>query len=197
MSDVIDYDGLFRAASAGRADEVRSFLEAGANLRYRNKKGVTATHLASAKGRLEALKLMLDSGLCPNVTCAGGKTPLHMARNAETARLHLSAGASCGASGKYARKPLHTAVASGFDKVVEALVKAGADIGATDDAGRTPLHCARFFTTVKLLLALGANPELCDAGGRKPLDRFQAMGLGGDMGASLAILLQGSLLTPA
>jgi len=260
MSDVIDYEGLFRAASAGRADEVRSFLEAGANLRYRNKKGTTAAHLASAKGRLEALKLMLDRGLCPNVTCAGGKTPLHMACNAETARLLLSAGASCGASDKYARKPLHTAtmnrrddvvavllaggacahvcdiwgstplheagdakvasllldagalaaardkdgktplhtaVASGFDEVVEALVRAGADIGATDNAGRTPLHCARFFTTVKLLLALGANPELCDADGRKPLDRFQAMGLGGDMGASLAILLQGSLLTPA
>ena len=49
MSDVIDYDGLFRAASAGRADEVRSFLEAGANLRYRNKKGTTAAHLASVR----------------------------------------------------------------------------------------------------------------------------------------------------
>ena len=167
MSDVIDYDGFFRVASAGRADEVRSFLEAGANLRYRNRKGVTVAHLASAKGRLEALKLMLDSGLCPNVTCAGDKTPLH------------------------------TAVASGFDEVVGALVRAGADIGATDKAGRTPLHCARFFTTVKRLLSLGANPELCDADGRKPLDRFQAMGLGGDTGASLAILLQGSLLTPA
>ena len=50
---------------------------------------------------------------------------------------------------------------------------------------------------VRSFLEAGANPELCDAGGRKPLDRFQAMGLGGDMGASLAILLQGSLLTPA
>jgi Ankyrin repeats (3 copies) len=66
--------------------------------------------------------------------------------------------------------PLHRAI--GSPKVVAALIKAGADLNAQDSEGDTPLYwaaCNKLRESVELLLQAGADPNLKNLRGRKPI----------------------------
>lgn len=69
---------------------------------------------------------------------------------------------------------LWTAVAARYPDVVRCLLEAGADVEvAAPGTGHTPLHVAAmrgWDELVEMLLARGADPERCDAAGRRPLD---------------------------
>lgn len=75
-------------------------------------------------------------------------------------------------------QPIHLASANGRDSVVNLLLESDALVMPRDDFGRTPLHyaCASeesssgILKTVKLLIENGADPDIEDNNGKRPID---------------------------
>ncbi|CAJ1392092.1 unnamed protein product [Effrenium voratum] len=93
----------------------------------------------------------------------------------------LLQGAKPGMSGTLGCAPLHLAVTvSGWDppasvKIASILINARACIDARDGRSNTPLHYCAMYSQGgvwpgRLLLALGADPMLCNGDGQKPSD---------------------------
>lgn len=109
-----------------------------------NRHGETALHVASATGRTEMVRLLLDAGANVNATTApDGRTPLHLAclhGNVEAARLLLNC-ATCDADARDrdGDTPLHLAIA-GNARLVGLLVRHGASTDARNRRNMTPLQ---------------------------------------------------------
>ena len=81
-----------------------------------------------------------------------------------------SLGMSVNTANRCKQTPLHRAVATGNEKLVDALLDAGANMHAADNYGRRPLHYARFSPAITGLLARsGANVDLVDNYGNTAL----------------------------
>ncbi len=103
---------LLDAASAGKTDMVKSFLDNGANIEVRNDAGATPLIFASAKGQKEVVALLLERGANVNARTSTGITPLM------------------------------GAAAGGYAEVVKLLLAKGADVSAKDQQGRTAFSMA-------------------------------------------------------
>ncbi|XP_078601037.1 uncharacterized protein LOC144876034 [Branchiostoma floridae x Branchiostoma japonicum] len=133
---------LVNAASRGSLRDVEAALKAGADidfdLRYGDKASTgTALFIASKRGHVDIVKLLLREG----------------AFVAKRSALSQS--------------PLHAAAFYGETEVVELLVQHGATLDIRDNRQDTPLVHACIFNhvdTVRLLLELGANPDVREAG---------------------------------
>ena len=103
----------------GRADTARFLLESGANpnTSSANQFKVRPIHSAAAhrdpETSMELIRMLLDHDADPNVTQAGGWTPLHQA------------------------------AAHGREAIAQALLDHGASLTAKSEDGRTPLEMAR------------------------------------------------------
>jgi ankyrin repeat protein len=87
---------LFAAAKAGDAMALRELGSRGVVLTqtFTGYYGWSALHLAAKVGCVDAVQLLLDAGLAPDIApSATGATPLSLAANAEVANLLLAAGA--------------------------------------------------------------------------------------------------------
>jgi ankyrin repeat protein len=121
---------LVCAAEEGNVETVACLLEGGAA----KVKPVVSAALgsAAARGPIEAVKLLLDSGANPNARSKlGGYTPLMLAAysenvSAETVELLLKSGADPKAKAENGETPLSLAKKRGNTRVVEILEKAGA-----------------------------------------------------------------------
>jgi ankyrin repeat protein len=107
----------------------------------------TPMHYASARGRLDVIKVLLDKGVDINIGNGVIGTPLHSAFNPFRSETQL--------------------------KTAEFLLKNGADINATSSNGWTPLHqIAKAFCEcewVKFLIEHGADVNKPDKNGETPL----------------------------
>ena len=76
-----DSSPLFQAAEMGHVEVCRVLVARGAKLDAPSNKGSTAMHVASWRGRLEAVKFLLDAGAEVRAGSVGdhNQTPLHMA----------------------------------------------------------------------------------------------------------------------
>ena len=104
---------------------------------------------AAAKGDLQAVRALLDSGVPADSRSADGRTPLICAAMAS----HLG--------------------------VVSALLEAGADVGARSVDGSTALTTAALWNqpdVVRRLLAHGADPDAADGSGWTPSDIARTRG---------------------
>ncbi len=147
----------------------------------RDDNGHTALWIAAAHGAKELVRVMLRHGADPNVTNAGGETPLHAAGNVEIARLLVKKGAKLNAKNELGETPLIDA-AGESDSTCEPgsavatwLVRAGASAKARDSRGSTALHQAAWTGNaqlVKLLLAKGVKANDRDEDGLTPLHWF-------------------------
>ena len=71
---------LHLACQEGSKDQVKMFLEIGANTNIKSKNGNTPLHFATIKGHLEIVQLLLQNGSDVNTaSCIVEKTPLHYA----------------------------------------------------------------------------------------------------------------------
>eukprot|EP00271_Cylindrocystis_brebissonii_P005044 TRINITY_DN16995_c0_g1_i1.p1 TRINITY_DN16995_c0_g1~~TRINITY_DN16995_c0_g1_i1.p1 ORF type:complete len:560 (-),score=53.29 TRINITY_DN16995_c0_g1_i1:613-2292(-) len=73
---------------------------------------------------------------------------------------------------KHGRRPLHAAVLSGHEDMVDLLLRHGALVNARDDNGGTPLHYAAstaYLGILELLLANGADHTVRDKRGNLPI----------------------------
>ncbi|XP_048865095.1 ankyrin repeat domain-containing protein 50 [Brienomyrus brachyistius] len=171
-TDVRDAEGkplLYLLMLEGRLDIAALLVEkGGAPLESRDAEGRTALHVASWRGDLEGMTLLLRHGADPNAPDGEGRTPLHsMAwRGYSTAaRLLLeSKGAlvdlACRQQGATA---LCIAAQEGHALVVSVLLEKGANPEHVDLYGRSPVKVAGkrgHLSIVKLLERAGAKPYL-------------------------------------
>lgn len=124
---------------------VQTVLAAGAMIRAQDENGKRALHLAAKFGRHEAVQVLLARGAKIEARDRSGKTALHFA------------------AGGRSKGPI----------TVNILLLLGAEVHVTDQNRMTALHFAvvgRNLGIVRQLLALGADPQARDLGGRIPME---------------------------
>ncbi|WPB74162.1 ankryin [Archangium violaceum] len=179
------------------AASVKKLLAEGADVKARNKNGMTALHLsvqgpytkAEPLPDADVVRTLIEAGAEVNARDNHQQTPIlravpseqseaNEARALEIIRLLREAGGQVPADVKDGRGG---AFKSTSEALYRELLDAGAAIDARDDAGRTPLHSAAGMgtaPTIHLLLARGAEVNALDGLGRTPLGvalRTQAM----------------------
>ncbi|XP_014242599.1 transient receptor potential channel pyrexia-like isoform X1 [Cimex lectularius] len=170
---------LHSAVRANSLECLRILLRKGINPNTCDMYGLTPLHIASDRGNLHIMKLLLDS---PNVdvnagTLEKGNTALHFAAeggNRECVLLLLSKGADLKRKNRKGQVPLHAATRSQSTECVEALLKSGSNICENDNENRTPLHTAvgkalHAYNIVEVLIKWGADVNLRDKYGYTPL----------------------------
>lgn len=161
-------------------DYVREKLLADPALAQARYSGRTLLHGAAASGNLIIVELLLRLGAEPDITDAGGHTPLYCLANeckmrgsANVVRALVEAGASVDArDGVKHCTALHMAARRGNVEVAEALLGCGAGIEARDSLGDTPLrravNCDKTDVAM-LLLARGSDMHSKGSKGLTPL----------------------------
>jgi|GEM_PF-5014905 len=160
---------LIDAASHGDVERVQRLIEEGANVKSRDRHGLTPLHWAvlnwaagmPAQGRgLEVAALLLQRDAHVNAQDNCDETPLHMAESVAIAELLVQHGARVGAQRKDGVTPLHLAVERQHSGIAALLLHYGAPVDAQNNYYETPLHMAasdRDFDMVELLLQHGAQ----------------------------------------
>lgn len=153
-----------------------------ADLQVRDNQYESPVYKAVLAGRVELVKLLLNTGadLHGNIN---GVTMLHVAaRNADVPvmELLLKAGLEVNAGGPTLRRPLHEAARSSSPNALEAikfLLARGASVNLRDKTNSTPLlevvskdPSASMLEEVKLLLAHGADANAKNEEGKTPLE---------------------------
>ncbi|KAH1026999.1 palmitoyltransferase Hip14 [Dendroctonus ponderosae] len=168
-----DYSGfdVVKATQYGAVFRVKELIEAGYDVNQKDSETVTLLHWAAINNRKEIIKYLIDKGA--EVNAVGGElhaTPLHWATrqghldacvilmnaNADPA-LRDAEGCSC----------LHLAAQFGHTALVAYFVARGVSPDSADRTGMTPLMWAVWkicsLDPTRLLLTLGANPNLTDS----------------------------------
>jgi ankyrin repeat protein len=118
--------------------------------------GRISLHYAAVDGDFNALIRLLDSGSLVDAQDDNGWTALHFAAQ------------------------------GGHSNIVEELLRRGANLKLVNSHGNGPLWVGLMnargdFTTVKMLLAAGADPDSKNSHGRSPRDIAATMGVSGDI----------------
>jgi len=167
---------LHDAVERGQVRTVRRLVQAGADP-DEPREGETPLFVASAAGRVELVKALLELGAHVD-SCGFAKwTALHAAATyarRDVAQVLLDNGADPNALDYREWTPLHEAAFRGAVGVARALIAAGADVNARSQTGATPLHYSAWLSSsrksvVELLLAKGAHVHARDKGGRTAL----------------------------
>jgi len=167
---------------------VRAKLLGAPELAWERYNGRTLLHAASAAGEVTTVELLLRLGVDPNVTDAGGHTPLYCVGNecrvktgVDVVRTLVRAGAKVDAQEGVKRcTALHMAARRGNVEVAGALLDCGANIEARDSLGDTPLrrsvNCEKA-EVARLLVSRGADIHAKGSKGITPLLAARSSGM--------------------
>ena len=134
--------GILEAAAAGRADRVRELLAADPQARReRTPEGFTTLGLAAFLGGAEVVAVLLEAGADPDDDADNPLRvrPVHAAagaRDLESLRLLLAAGADPNARQQGGFTPLHAAAHADEPEMARLLLEHGADPTLETDDGR-------------------------------------------------------------
>ena len=172
------HTALHSAVSGGHPDVVQMFIAVGADIEARNKFGRSPLLVASSKGKLSIVKLLVKAGaeLCATdyrdtcLTLAAGyghtETVRYLASLKDLDVNHAEHGDFTALHNAVYGVHWHRiGVPEGYPDVVQVLIDAGADIEAKDDMGRSPLlHacCKGNLSIVKMLVEGGASVRATD-----------------------------------
>jgi truncated hemoglobin YjbI len=171
---------MIRRADGTLLDYVRDRLLADPALASERYSGRTLLHGSAAAGNLPIVELLLRLGADPNITDAGGHTPLYSVANecrvpgaATVVHGLVQAGARVDAhDGVKHCTALHMAARRGNVELAAALLDCGARIEVRDSLGETPLrravNCAKP-DVAALLLARGADRHAPGSKGLTPV----------------------------
>ncbi|KAL8733750.1 MAG: hypothetical protein Q9166_001944 [cf. Caloplaca sp. 2 TL-2023] len=158
-------------------------LEHGVNVEAKTSSGATPLLIAVFGSNSKALSILLDKGANIEAKTNSGDTPLLAAvrrRNNEAVSLLLAQGANVEAKNGNDETALLLASQLLNKKAVSLLLKKGAYIEARNGKGETPLilalrreHADGLHSTVRLLLAKGANIHAADMKGRSVSDELR------------------------
>ncbi|CDS43254.1 ankyrin repeat domain containing protein 50 [Echinococcus multilocularis] len=194
------------AAACGRTQVVRQLLDRGLDEGHRDHMGATPLHLAAAAGHADVVRLLLEAGSHPDEIDNAGQTPLLVACQADhvgVVQLLLKPAVTMEATVDNERvQELFEVLTSGRNdgevgeetgdphRVYDPLTTGGQDgflghatlqtIDRASMDGRNPLRSAALNNNVplvKLLIALGADPDQQDSCGRTTLSVVVLEGL--------------------
>lgn len=176
-ADQINVNGQFvMAARAGQVGRVAALLDSGAQVNSRDRNGDTPLNMAAAKGNEALADVLLKAGADVNLANIAGVTPLMGAcfsgRPTLVQRL-LAAGARVEPLDRVKKSAATYAAGSGCSACLEELLQAGVQVNARLDNDLTLLMWAAAYgheTTVRLLLAHGADRTLKDNRGKTAAD---------------------------
>lgn len=162
---------LIAASQAGRLDQVKALLAAGALPNGADEPGQRPLLAAIAAGHTEIVRLLLQRGASPNVKGPQGRTPLGMAAASgqlRIVRLLLRADADINARSDNRATALHEAVRFDHPEIVRQLLAAGPDTAHYDREGLHPLALAAVpgrLSCLQALLEAGIAADLPDRSG--------------------------------
>ncbi|KAK8126836.1 uncharacterized protein PG998_002595 [Apiospora kogelbergensis] len=165
------------------------------NVNVKDSSGESSLHLASARGHLEVVKLLVEKHADVKALDNGGWTPLHKAsRNGrlEVAKLLIEEGANIDTVTKDGQTPLYNACVHGSLKVVKLLIEKGANLQVANKLGWTPLHTTFMYghlEVVKLLIKKGADVLVADNTGEMPLHKASK---NGNLGVTKLLIEKGA-----
>ncbi|XP_041017619.1 26S proteasome non-ATPase regulatory subunit 10 isoform X2 [Juglans microcarpa x Juglans regia] len=148
--DTKDEDGetpLIHAVRQGHTSTAKYLLECGANPAIPTDLGATALHHSAGIGEIELLRILLSKGVDVNSQSDAG-TPLIWAAGhgqKDAVKVLLEHHANAGAKVNISAggaTPLHIAADSGSLEIINCLLKAGADPNVTDEDGLKPIQVA-------------------------------------------------------
>ena len=128
------------------AADITRCVEAGANLRDRDSKGVTPLHKAAKYNHDPAvIKALIDVGAFVHARTTNRETPLHFAAeyndNPIVIKTLVDAGAEVRAWNEYYWRSLHNAAAFNENPdIIKALIDAGADVNVQTGFGTEPVN---------------------------------------------------------
>ena len=142
---------LAKAAIQGDLAEIKTLLDAGADVNAKDRIEDSPYLYAGARGHLDILKMTLTHGAdIKSINRYGGTAliPASERGHVETVRTLIEAGVDVDHVNRLGWTALLEAVILGdggvrHQKIVDLLVKAGADVGLADNEGVTPLQHAR------------------------------------------------------
>jgi hypothetical protein len=128
--------------------------------------------LASMKGDIDYIRLLIGRGANVNSRDFQGKTALMLATSEEVLKVLISSGAELDAANRYGVTALIWAADYGHSDLMRVLLAAGANTNLKDEYGRTALMKAAregHLEAVGLLLKAGANAAAVDEDGKTAL----------------------------
>ncbi|KAJ8400316.1 hypothetical protein AAFF_G00396990 [Aldrovandia affinis] len=152
---------LLIASHKGQPDNVLHLINRGAKVAV-TKYGRTPLHLASYKGHLEVVQILLKASCDLDIQDDGDQTALHraaMVGHTEVISALIQEGCALDRQDKDGNTPLHEASWHGFSHSVKLLVKAGSNVHAKNKAGNTALHltCQNGHAQSSRVLLLGGS----------------------------------------
>ena len=162
---------MFRAVTIGNFNITSCLLSKNVSP---NLRGITPLFIASEKGHLDIVKLLIDKGADVHAKDTFGKTALNLAsQRLEIVKLLIEKGAEVNAKTKKGLTALVCAGGTQKHEIIKVLLENKANVDVQNTSKNTALHLAARVgkeETVKLLLAYGADVSIKNKRGQTALD---------------------------
>jgi ankyrin repeat protein len=180
-------DALLRAAAAGDLATVQRLVNAGTELEARDAQGRTALLLAVDGNHVGVATALLNAGASPNTQAANRDTPWLLAGargRTEILAAMLTAGPDLAIRNRFGGNALIPACERAHVDTVKLLLTTRIDVNHVNDLGWTCLleivilgdGGPRHQEVARLVLAAGADPNIGDRDGVRPLTHARRRG---------------------